>query len=442
MPRIHRAAWVLPMVGPPIRDGWIAVDAGRIVAVGGPEPRPFDSAQGRHDLVEGRTPSPEPRVPSPEPRIAILPGLVNAHTHLELSWMRGQIPPGDAMPAWAARLIRLRLERVLSLSPLDEARGDSEPVDGSKGGTSVPRQEHESIVEAIAEARASGTSLVGDITNNLAAWAPLAVSDLSAAVFLELIGFNADSERLVADAVARLAILQPRDSLRPSIVPHAPYSVSPDLFRAIARSSADRAVSVHMGESPEEVRFLKDGTGPWRELLDQVGAWNPRWVAPACGPVEYIDRLGLVTDRLVAVHGVQLTDGELRQLANAGATVVTCPRSNRWTGAGVPPIERFYASGVNVAIGTDSLASVEDLNMFAEMAAVRKLAPAIAPRDILYSATHVGARALGFGHALGSIEPGKRADLLAVHIPAGVEDVEEYLVGGISPSDVSWLARD
>ncbi len=415
MPRIHRAAWVLPMVAPPIRDGWVAVEDGRIVGVGGPAPGPPPSRERFRRATAGK----------PAPRIAILPGLVNAHTHLELSWMRGRIPPGEAMPAWATRLIALRQER-----------GPSER------GTLVPRQGHDPIVEAIKEARATGTSLVGDITNSLASWEPLAASNLSASVFLELLGFNADADQLLTNAQAQLATLPPSDSLCRSIVPHAPYSVSPGLFRAIARFSADRAVSIHLGESQEEVRFLQDGTGPWRELLEQVGAWNPDWVPPACGPVEYLDRLGLVNDRLVAVHAVQLTNGELRQLAAHGATVVTCPRSNRWTGAGDPPIERFYASGVNVAIGTDSLASVEDLNMFAEMAAVRTLAPSTPARDILRSATLAGARALGFGHAFGSIEPGKRADLLAVHVPAGVEDVEEYLVAGISPSAVEWIEID
>ena len=167
---------------------------------------------------------------------------------------------------------------------------------------------------------------------------------------------------------------------------------------------------MHLGESPEEIQFLRDGTGAWRELLEQLGAWNDGWEPPACGPVEYLDRLGLVTGRLLAVHGTQLTDAELARLAAAGATVVTCPRSNRWTGAGTPPIERFYASGVRVAIGTDSLASVEDLNLFDELAAVRRLAPGVPAARLLESATVAGAAALGFAAEFGTIEPGKRAD--------------------------------
>jgi len=119
---------------------------------------------------------------------------------------------------------------------------------------------------------------------------------------------------------------------------------------------------------------------------------------------------------------------------------VTCPRSNRWTGAGTPPIARFYASGVRVALGTDSLASVADLNLFDEMAAVREIAPDVPAGRILRSATLDGAEALGFEGEFGAITPGARAALITVRIPSGVKDVEEYLVSGIQPSDIGWLA--
>ena len=147
----------------------------------------------------------------------------------------------------------------------------------------------------------------------------------------------------------------------------------------------------------------------------------------------------MLSEHLLAVHGVHLSYRDLVQLAAAGATLVTCPRSNHWVGAGSPPVERFYASGVRVAIGTDSLASVEDLNVFAEMAAIRRISPAVPARTILESATRIGAEALGFGSEFGTIEPGKQAALLAVQVPADVEDVEEYLVGGIAPGQLVWL---
>jgi cytosine/adenosine deaminase-related metal-dependent hydrolase len=118
---------------------------------------------------------------------------------------------------------------------------------------------------------------------------------------------------------------------------------------------------------------------------------------------------------------------------------VTCPRSNKWTGAGTPPIARFFASGARVAVGTDSLASVEDLNLFAELAEVRRLAPSVPASRILSSATIHGAAAIGFDGAFGTIELGKRADLIAVRVPAHIDDVEEYLLTGIEPDAVGWL---
>ena len=394
---LHRAAWVLPIVAPPLRRGWVLSDRGRIVSCGSSDVLP----RGQDEIVDVGD-------------AVILPGLVNAHTHLELSWMRGRVAPGGPMPAWASRLLALRRA----------AGGDSAGP----------------IADAIGQARAAGTSLVGDVTNTLAAYDLLADSEVGAAVFREVIGFTAeDPEGIVAGARAELDALRALPSLRSSIVPHAPYSVAPELLRAIGRAAGDRPISVHLGESPEEIQFLRDGTGAWRELLRELGAWNDRWQPPGCGPVEYLDRMGLVTGRLLAVHGTQLTGAELAQLARAGATVVTCPRSNRWTGAGTPPVERFYASGVRVAIGTDSLASVEDLNLFGELALVRRLAPAVPAARLLESATIVGAAALGFGAESGSIEPGKRADLIAVRLPEPLEDVEEYLLQGIEPSEITWL---
>ena len=337
--------------------------------------------------------------------------------------MRGRVPPGEAMPAWAARLIGERLTE-----------------DRSASGT---EKRQEAAVAAIDEARASGTTLVGDVSNTLESCAPLARSELSAVVFYELLGFRApDPIGMVKAGEQRLAALSTAERFRTTIVPHAPYSVSPGLLQAIGRAAGDRPLSLHLGESPEEVQFLLDGTGPWRDLLERIGAWASDWIPPACGPVEYIERLGLLNDRLIAVHGVQFTDEELRRLASSGATVVACPRSNRWTGAGVPPVSRFYASGVRVAIGTDSLASVADLNLFSEMAEVRRLAPEVPARRILQSATLDGAIALGFGRDLGSVSAGKRAELLAIRVPPGVEDVEEYLVGGVEPFDIGWLDSD
>jgi cytosine/adenosine deaminase-related metal-dependent hydrolase len=401
---VHRAAWVLPIAAPPIRGGWVAVDGDRIVSYGdGDVPR---SAAVAAPPLGGDT-------------VAILPALVNAHTHLELSYLQGRVPPSPSFGAWVQQLVEVRR------------------TSGNPFAVGIL----ERIREAIEDARGFGTGLVGDISNTLATVPALRAAGMPAHVFHEVLGFNlSDPAAHVVAARQRIeAVAETDRSVRVSLAPHAPYSVSPALFASIAKEAAACRSSVHLGESPEEVAFLADGSGPIRGALEAIGAWNPEWRAPRCGPVEYLDRFGLLSDRLLVVHGVQLSDVELARLASVGSTLVACPRSNRWVGVGDPPVARFYASGVRVAIGTDSLASVDDLNVFAEMAAIRRLSRAIPARAILASATTNGAEALGFGNEYGTIETGKRASLLAVRVPASVEDVEEYLVGGVEPADVHWL---
>ncbi len=136
---------------------------------------------------------------------------------------------------------------------------------------------------------------------------------------------------------------------RVSLAPHAPYSTSLELFKAIRAAVDENAcpiMSVHLGESAEEVEFLEKGSGPWRGMLETIGAWRDDWQIPACDPVAYLDRHGVIDQKTLVVHGVQFGDRALSRLAEIGATLVTCPRSNQWVGVGFPPIERFYQSGV------------------------------------------------------------------------------------------------
>jgi cytosine/adenosine deaminase-related metal-dependent hydrolase len=354
--------------------------------------------------------------------VALLPGLVNAHTHLELSYLRDEVPPASEFVTWIRGVIGARRTRPDPQSP--------EIVDAVRRG--------------IGEAVASGTVLVGDISNTLVPFAQLTGSPLAGVVFLELLRFNVpDGDALVDDALRQLRALAPCPTVRASLAAHAPYSVAPALFEALRRAmDRDPAIapcSVHLAESSEEVEFIATGGGPWRNLLEELGAWSPEWTAPGVSPVQYVEEHGFLDGRVLAVHGVQMTRGDLARLAASGATLVTCPRSNGHTGAGAPPIEEFYASGVRVAVGTDSLASAPDLNVFAELATMRALAPSIPPASLLDSATRQGARALGFGHEFGTLEPGRRARLLAVSVPRSVDDVEEYLVSGIAPEQVIWV---
>jgi cytosine/adenosine deaminase-related metal-dependent hydrolase len=403
----YHAAWVLPIAGPPIRDGWVAVDRGRVIAVGGREAGDAHGTAGADDIQLGR--------------VALMPGLVNAHTHLELSYMLDEVPPAPDFVTWIRTVV-------------DTRRGEPDA-----GAPKIL----DAVERAIQESVDSGTAVVGDISNTLVTFAPLAASPLAGVVFFEILRFNApDAAAVVERARESIEALAPTERVRASLAAHAPYSVAPLVFRAI-RQAVDRhpftPCSVHLSESPAEVEFIKSGTGPWRQFLEDVGAWNPAWVPPGVSPVEYLDAAGFLHERVLAVHGVQMETADLERLAARGVTLVTCPRSNGHTGAGAPPLEDFYASGVQVAVGTDSLASAPDLSIFAELATMRALAPSIPASALLESATRVGARALGFDADYGTIEAGKRSRLLAVSVTPGVADVEEYLVSGIRPDQLRWV---
>jgi aminodeoxyfutalosine deaminase len=399
LPSSVTAAWVLPIAGPPIEGATITVDDGRIVSV-------------QQGVLEGAE-----HVGS----YVVLPALVNAHTHLELSYLRGRIPAAACFTDW--------------VKPLLAARQTTPDPDRVTVEASA----------AIEEAHASGTGLFGDVSNSLGALPTLRTSRLPARVFHELLGFNVpDPDARVAEARARIdgAANEPGgDAIRFSLAPHAPYSVSPALFDAIRRdaSSHDDVTTVHLAESREEVQLLADGSGPWRGLLETLGVWTDSWHPPACSPVAYLQQRGFLDASTLVVHGVQCTSDDIARVRDVGATVVSCPRSNAYVGAGMPPLAALYAAGVPVAFGTDSLASVEDLNLFSELALARRLAPGVPARRLIESATATGARALGFGSDYGTIEPGKRAALISVRLPGDVRDVEEYLVSGITAADIAWL---
>ena len=396
----YTADWVLPIADEPIRNGTVTCDGGRIVDV--------QAGLGSDAVRLGRA--------------AILPSLVNAHTHLELSYLRGVVSPSERFLDWIRAVMATRREYPDAADPVIVRAAQS----------------------AIDEARASGTGLVGDVSNTLVTVPLLRDGRMPAHVFYELIGFSvADPDKRVAEARAKVREAGPGDSVRISLAPHAPYSVSPALFSAIrADIDGESAVStVHLGESRDEVEFLRTGTGGWRALLEEIGAWNAGWEAPGRSPAEYLADIGFLDSRVLAVHGVQCSGEDLSKLRALGVTIVSCPRSNQYVGVGSPPIEAFYAMDVTVAFGTDSLASVEDLNIFSELAEARRIAPRVPARDLLESATLSGARALGFESELGSIEAGKRASLIAVRIPEGVDDVEEHLLSGIEPEMIRWLAE-
>ena len=412
MNRVVTARHVLPVTGPPVKNGAVLLAGDHVVAVGPRDAvlREAGDAAPVTDLGE----------------MALLPGLINAHVHLELSWMGGAEPPAGGWIAW--------LEDLL-------ARRDS-----------VTSAQSEAAAEAaIAFLEARGTVAVGEVTNTGFTALPLARSRLHAVVFLEVVGFKpAEAETVLRQAAVRLDALESDPDvkasgtrLRLALTAHAPYSVSSPLLKALAgRAGAAAApLSIHVAESEPEISFLQGQQGPLRDLLIRRGRWDGNGSLlghPATGgPVELLDRLGALSPRTLAVHAVHLGARDFARLQTRGVTVVTCPRSNRRLGVGLAPVPKLLSSGIPVALGTDSLASAPDLDLFAEMAALRQEHPGLAPAAVLRMATTNGARALGLDAAFGAIAPGKSARLLQVPVPPG-EDPLEVVTRG--PETVQWLA--
>ena len=381
---VYVAKHLLPVASSPIQNGAIVVHDGRIVAVGRRKDvvRSHGAAEVR-DLGDA----------------VVLPGLINAHTHVELSWMNGEPPAGGSFMTWLGDLVARR-------------RGADE---------SAARA---AAAKAIESMTARGTVAVGDVAND--AWAAplLARSTLRGLAFHEVFGFRASDAEIILDAAAqRLGAIDgdadvaaARGRFTTVLTPHAAHTTSGPLLKALGGRAAasGEPLSIHVAESEEEVQLLRDGTGPFREFLEGVGAWDPSWKAPGLTPVAYLDRLGVLSPRTLAVHCVHLDHQDLTRLQARGVTVVTCPRSNRRLGVGRAPIPKLLASGIPIALGTDSLASSPDVDVFTELAALREEHPGLAPAAALRIATLNGASALGLARDLGTIEAGKLASLAVV----------------------------
>ena len=406
---VYTARYLLPVSSPLVREGAVAIDAERIV-LAGPRTEVLESvgdAAEIRDLGEA----------------VLLPGLINAHTHLELSWLGNDPMPAGDYTAWLAELLKRR-----DGADIDVARSAAE--------------------ESLRQMSDRGTVAVADVAND--AWiAPLiARSAMHGIVFRELYGLYAEGAEAALEQAAQSLetwgadpdVAAAGDRVRIALTPHAPHTTSTPLLRALAGRSAacGDPLTIHVAESKAEVELLRDGSGPLVELYRERDFWDPQWQPPAATPVGHLHRLGFFSPRTLAVHCVHL-DGQDHSLLQAGrATVVTCPRSNRWLGVGIAPIPRLLKEGVPVALGTDSLASNEDLDLFAEMAALRESHPALAPAAILRMATLNGARALGIEDRLGSIEAGKLA--LVNVVPLTEPEQKPFEAVCSNPADVYRLA--
>jgi len=391
--RVISAEWVLPVEAPPIREGAIAIEDGRITAVGTRD----ELGPGTHydDAV-------------------LLPGFVNAHSHIEYAVYGGF---GDGLGDFA-EWITLHIQRKARI-------GWDEYVDIARLGA--------------AECLASGITTIGDCSYSGAAAVACAELGLRATVYLEV--FGADPAPALESFAARRERVQSSfsDRVRPGISPHAPYSVSLDLYRAAAELGLPLAT--HISESPAEVKYLTAGEGPW-------GGYSDLLVTPPLTTgTRLLAEAGLLGPDVVAAHCVMVDAEEIGLLATTQAGVAHCPRSNGALGCGVAPLAELRDASVRVGVGTDSPASAPSFDFFEELRNVVFAARSRAQRPDLLSAADAlelgtlgSARALGLDDELGSLAPGKRADATVVSLEGSafspVEDPAAAVVFGGSPERV------
>jgi cytosine/adenosine deaminase-related metal-dependent hydrolase len=351
----------------------------------------------------------------------MLPGLVNAHIHLELSAYH-PIPrptPDQRFCDWIRSLLQLRQKGEISLEQIAHAA----------------RRELEQQYKA-------GTALLLDIGNITPALPATVQPSVEIAFLLELLGPDITAEEQI---LARIAGLP--DSV--AATAHAPYSTTPGIMIAL-KKRADRLqhiFSLHVAESRDEVELLRTGQGCFRDFLQERGVWDARFPCPGCdkqGVIGYLADLGMLDANLLCVHCVQMSKNEVRLLAKHGCKVCLCPGSNRFLRVGVAPLEEMLRYGLLPAIGTDSLASNEGLDLWREMRILREDHLAISPARILAMATLGGAQALGREGDFGSLKPGQKASFLQVDSQAlqGAQDAEQLLdilTGGGRPEKVCWV---
>ena len=393
--RAIAATWLITgdSAQPPIANGAIVVnDLGFVFGVGpGAELRnSFPTAQWEHhDAV-------------------LLPGLVNAHTHLELSALRGEVAGGDGFARWVERLVDAR-KRV------------------------APEHDGEAIDLAISDLLAAGTAAIGEVTNSLAAVDALGGAPLLGRVFHEVFAMRKDSGEVTLRVAEqqRIALDPWPDNLLYAPAPHTCFTLHPDILRELVRRARvlGQLTSLHLCEHGAERSFLRDGGGPFAKFLSSSNSSPPDWEPPGVDPVRYAQSLGVLGPDVLCVHLCDARPDEVELVAQAGAKVVLCPRSNLHIELKLPPLRALLEAGLRPALGTDSLASSPSLDVLGEARALAERFPSIPARTLLAMATSFGAEALGFGDQLGTLAIGKRPGVIAFAHDGGIpSDPERFLL--------------
>ena len=389
----YAARWVLPVDAPPLENGEVVVEDGLIAAVR-PRQAPANVCRDFGEAV-------------------LLPGLVNAHSHLEYTALRGALEDIPFFP-W-----------IRALTAAKAALTTEDWLWSARLGA--------------LECLAGGITTLGDNTDAGVTMRVLSESGLRGIVYQELFGID-DREPVapIIDALrAKIAAHRRLASARVGVgvSPHALYTIRPALFAALSAYVAAEGLptSIHIAESPAESRLTEQGAGPFAEMYARRGI---RWDVPRLTPTRYAAAQGALTPQTLAVHCVHQTPEDTTLLASIGAAIIHCPKSNAKLGAGIAPLARWLQTeGLRVGLGTDSAVSNNTLDLFEEMRfallmqrAALEDVEAVTAHDIVRLATLGGAEAMGLAGQTGSLTPGKQADLIAVRLdrPHAVPATDPY----------------
>jgi cytosine/adenosine deaminase-related metal-dependent hydrolase len=375
---VYRARWVVPVTGLPVRDGAVAVRDGRFTYVGPHSRAPKGEVRDLGDAL-------------------LLPGLVNTHTHLELTAMRGFL---EDLPfaEWIARLQRAKTTVLTPESMLDSAK------------------------LGIAEGLLAGITTYADTCDSGVALEAMRVMGVRGVMYQEVFGPDPDAcDEAMASLRSKLDVHRANGSalVRLGVSPHAPYTASDRLFEAVRDLAREMnlPMAVHIAESAEEDAYVRDATGPFADAHRARGL--P--VAPrADTPVALLDRLGVLSARPLLIHCVRTREADVRAIAAARCAIAHCPASNAKLGHGIAPLNEWLHAGIAVGLGSDSMASNNRMHLLEEarLAALAqrghgRAQSALPASRALELATLGGARCLDLADEVGSIEIGKSADFAA-----------------------------
>ena len=389
------ARWLIPVEGAPIEDAALLIDAdGRIADVG-------------HDSVVARPPE---AAAEEFGQAVIIPGLINTHTHLELTGFAEQIQERE-FSSWIRRLRELKTTRT-------------------------PREFLQAARQGLQMCYAAGVTTVADTGDSDSVIQVLAEADGSGIAYLEVFGPDPGHTQTSLGALRDRVIRAGRwavQRVRVGVSPHAPYTVSAPLLAAVARWSRGEGLplAVHIAESGAEAELLRSGSGPFAAAWAERGIPLPHPLGRT--PIEWLAENGGLSELTLCIHVVQAGPNDIQQLADAGAAVAHCPLSNRAHGHGTAPLSSLIEAGVRIGLGTDSEVSVGHLDLLAEVRAARKLAR-LTSNEALDLCTLSGARALGLETETGSLRTGKWADCVVIRLPAAGFDADpgEHVIASSS----------